>query len=122
GVMEGEGDGWAETWRGVGGWLGGGQAQARRLRAQLRDVVAPWARNMHILMDTGGTVTRRAELLQLARAIERAPDDEAAWRMWDTAVGVFPARHLLLPADAADHPARPRAQAPPAPGPARFRA
>jgi hypothetical protein len=34
---------------------------------------------MNILLDTGGAVTRRAELLQLAVAIERAPDDDTAW-------------------------------------------
>jgi uncharacterized protein (TIGR02677 family) len=120
-VTDAQADRWSRTWTALSGWFAGGQAQARRLRAQLRDVVAPWARNMHILMDTGGTVTRRAELLQLARAVERAPDDAAAWRMWDTAVGVFPARHLLLPADAADDHARSWAQAPAAPVTARFR-
>ncbi|WP_279578910.1 DUF2397 domain-containing protein [Fodinicola feengrottensis] len=80
---------WTQTWTALTGWFSGAEGQAGRLRRQLRDLVAPWARNMHILMDTGGVVTRRAELLRLARAIERAPDDEVAWRIWDTAVGVF---------------------------------
>lgn len=69
---------WSRTWTALGGWFTGSDGQARRLRRQLRDLVAPWARNMHILMDTGGAVTRRAELLRLARAIERAPDDDDA--------------------------------------------
>lgn len=112
---------WSRTWSALSGWFSGAEGQARRLRRQLRDLVAPWARNMHILMDTGGAVTRRAELLRLARAIERAPDDEAAWRMWDTAVGVFGARHLLLPAEAADDHARSWDEAPAAPVTARFR-
>jgi uncharacterized protein (TIGR02677 family) len=112
---------WSRTWTALSGWFSGAEGQARRLRRQLRDLVAPWARNMHILMDTGGAVTRRAELLRLARAIERAPDDETAWRMWDTAVGVFGARHLLLPADAADDHARSWTEAPAAPVTARFR-
>lgn len=76
---------------------------------------------MHILMDTGGAVTRRADLMRLARAIERAPDEETAWRIWDTAVGVFGARHLLVPADAADDHAQPWASAPAATITARFR-
>src|SRR4051794_10438926 len=76
---------------------------------------------MNILLDTGGAVTRRAELLQLAAAIERAPDDAAAWRIWDTAVGVFSARHLLLPSESADDHELSWAEAPPAPGTARFR-
>jgi hypothetical protein len=41
--------------------------------------------------------------------------------MWDTAVGIFGARHLLLPADATDDHSRPWADAPAAPVTARFR-
>ena len=112
---------WQRTWSALTAWFEGSEGQARRLRRQLRDLVTPWARNMHILMDTGGTVTRRAELLRLARAIERAPDDDSAWRLWDTATGLFAARHLLLPSDAADDHTRSWAEAPPAPVTARFR-
>jgi uncharacterized protein (TIGR02677 family) len=116
---------WASTWVSLKAWFVGsagtdGEGQARRLRRQLRDLVAPWARNMHILMDTGGAVTRRAELLRLAQAIERAPDEETAWRMWDTAVGVFPARHLLLPANDPEDLSRSWKDADPAPVEARF--
>lgn len=112
---------WKHTWEALSAWFAGPQGQARRLRRQLRDLVAPWARNMHILMDTGGAVTRRAELLQLAIAVERAPDDESAWRMWDTAIGAFSARHLLLPSAAADEHVLPWRTAPSAPVTARFR-
>jgi uncharacterized protein (TIGR02677 family) len=112
---------WARTWEALGHWFGGADGQARRLRRQLRDLVAPWARNMHILMDAGGVVTRRAELLRLAVAIERAPDEDAAWRAWDTAVGIFAARHLLLPSDTPDDHAVPWQSAPAAPVTARFR-
>jgi len=111
----------AHTWGALGSWFRGSEGQSRRLRRQLRNLVAPWARNMHILLDTGGAVTRRAELLRLATAIERAPDEDTAWAIWDTAVGVFPARHLLLAADAADDDTMPWAQAPAAPVSARFR-
>lgn len=112
---------WQRTWSALTAWFEGSEGQARRLRRQLRDLVTPWARNMHILMDTGGTVTRRTELLRLARAIERARDDETACRLWDTATGLFAARHLLLPSDAADDHTRSWADAPPAPVTARFR-
>jgi len=111
----------AHTWDALGSWFGGAGGQARRLRRQLRDLVAPWARNMHILMDTGGAITRRAELLRLAGAIEQAPDERTAWRIWDTAVGGFSARHLLLPPDSADDHSLPWAGAPAAPVTARFR-
>jgi uncharacterized protein (TIGR02677 family) len=120
-IIDGQAARWARTWSTLAGWFSGAEGQARRLRRQLRDLVAPWARNMQILMDTGGAVTRRAELLRLATAIERAPDDETAWRMWDTAVGVFPARHLLLAAAASDDNSLAWADAPAAPVTARFR-
>ena len=111
---------WASTWDALASWFGGPSGQARRLRRQLRDLVAPWARNMHILVDTGGAVTRRAELLRLAMAIEQAPTDDDAWRIWDTAVGTFPARHLLVVADAREDHSLTWAQAPRAPITTRF--
>lgn len=79
---------WTKTWDALVTWFSGPDGQARRLRRQLRDLVAPWARNMHILVDTGGAVTRRGELLCLAEAIEQAPSEDDAWRIWNTAVGV----------------------------------
>lgn len=112
---------WAHIWEALGSWFSGTDGQTRRLRRQLRDLVAPWARNMHILMDTGGAVTRRAELLRLATAIEQAPDERAAWRIWDIAVGGFSARHLLLSSDSADDHSLSWTQAPAAPVTARFR-
>lgn len=112
---------WEHTWEALGSWFGGADSQARKLRRQLRDLVAPWARNMNLLLDTGGAVTRRVELLALAVAIERAPDDEGAWRIWDTAVGAFSARHLLLAPDSADDSDLSWINAPSAPVTARFR-
>ncbi len=112
---------WQNVWRALEVWFRGPQAQAKRLRRQLRDIIGPWARNTQILMDAGGTVTRSAELIELATAIENAPDDEAAWRVWDTALGAFPPRHLLLLSDAADDGTQSWAAAPPAPVTARYR-
>lgn len=112
---------WIRTWASLQSWFGGADGQARRLRRQLRDLVAPWARNMHILLDTGGALTRRGELLELAAAIERASDDETAWRIWDTAIGVFPARHLLIAADDAEEHTVAWAAAAAAPITARYR-
>ncbi|MFC3451387.1 DUF2397 domain-containing protein [Amycolatopsis speibonae] len=112
---------WEHTWDALGTWFRGADGQARKLRRQLRNLVAPWARNMNLLLDTGGAVTRRAELLALAVAIERAPDDDAAWRLWDTAATAFSARHLLLVSDSIDDHELSWSQAPPAPVTARFR-
>jgi uncharacterized protein (TIGR02677 family) len=119
---------WRRTWTALRTWFVDDGGQARRLRRQLRDVVAPWARNMHILMATGGTVTRRAEMIQLAAAIERAATDAEAYRIWDTALGSFSARHLLVSGSAdgvsghvqADSPPS-WWDAPPAPVTAKFR-
>jgi uncharacterized protein (TIGR02677 family) len=112
---------WSKTWEALATWFSGPDGQARRLRRQLRDLVAPWARNMHILVDTGGAVTRRGELLCLAEAIEQAPTEDDAWRIWNTAVGIFSARHLLVMADATEDHAISWAEAPRAPVTARFR-
>ncbi|MEN3270850.1 DUF2397 domain-containing protein [Pseudonocardia sp.] len=112
---------WTATWTTLRTWFAGPEGQARRLRRQLRDLVAPWARNMALLMESGGAVTRRAELLRLATVIERAPDDAVAWRMWDTATGGFPARHLLVPADGAEDATDSWTTASPAPITARYR-
>ncbi|WP_109529929.1 MULTISPECIES: DUF2397 domain-containing protein [Nocardia] len=112
---------WLRTWESLRSWFGGADGQARRLRRQLRDLVAPWARNMHILLDTGGALTRRAELLELAGAIESAPDDETAWHIWDTAIGVFPARHLLIAAENSEDHTTGWADAAAAPITARYR-
>lgn len=112
---------WRNTWQALGLWFDGTDGQARRLRRQLRDVVAPWARNTQFLMQSGGVVSRRAELIELASAIDTAPDDAKAWRVWDTAVGGFAARHLLLAADAPDDHTASWSSAPPAPVTARYR-
>jgi hypothetical protein len=59
-----------------------------------------------VLLATGGRVTRRAELLRIATAIESASSDEAAWRVWCAATGLWSARHLSgVPAEP-DTPAR----------------
>lgn len=113
---------WRGTWQALGLWFGGSDGQARRLRRQLRDVVAPWARNTQFLMQSGGVVTRRAELIELATEIDAAPDDATAWRIWDTAVGGFASRHLLLPADDPDDHTSSWSSAPSAPVAARYRA
>jgi len=112
---------WTHTWTALVAWFAWPAGQARRLRRQLRDLVAPWARNMYILMDSSGSVTRRPELLHLAAALEQAPSDQEAWRIWHTAAGAFSARHLQLPADSPDDSALPWAEAPAAPVTARYR-
>jgi uncharacterized protein (TIGR02677 family) len=83
-------------------WFQAGPGQALRLRRQVRDAVTPLLRGSRALLATGGRVTRRAELLRIAGAIESAGSDEDAWRTWSAATGLWGARHLSgIPADPA---------------------
>ncbi len=75
-------------------WFDGPDCQARRLRRQMRDTIGPLLRGQRTLAAVGGHMSRRAELLALAARVEAAPDDEAGWRMWCAATGLFSARHL----------------------------
>lgn len=81
----------------LGTWFGGPNPQATRLRRQIRDAVAPVLRSHRTLLAVGGTVSRKADLLRLATAIESAEDDDAAWRLWCNATGLFSARHFTTP-------------------------
>lgn len=80
----------------VKAWFDGPDCQAKRLRRQMRDVIAPMIRGQRALAAVGGHVSRRAELLALAGALESAPDDGTAWDLWCTATGLYSARHLAL--------------------------
>lgn len=75
-------------------WFGGPSGQARRLRRQMRDAIAPMVRGRRTLAAVGGHVSRRAELLTLASRLERCADDAEAWALWCTTTGLFAARHL----------------------------
>lgn len=77
-------------------WFAGTDGQARRLRRQMRDAIAPMVRGRRTLAAVGGHVSRRAELLALASRLERCADDTEAWRLWCTRTGLFAARHLAL--------------------------
>lgn len=85
-----------ETLRTVLAWFAGSGAQARQLRRQMRDAIAPMVRGQRTLAAVGGHVSRRAELLALAGALEAAPDDNAGWNLWCAATGLFSARHLAM--------------------------
>lgn len=87
-------------------WFRSGSGQALRLRRQVRDAVTPLLRGSRALMATGGRVTRRAELLRIAVAVEAADDDEEAWRVWCAATGLWGARHLSGEPAEPDAPSR----------------
>ncbi len=90
----------------LGTWFLPSRGQALRLRRQVRDAVTPLLRGSRALLATGGSVTRRAELLRIAQAVESAGSDCDAWRVWCAATGLWGARHLPgIPAEP-DVPAR----------------
>jgi uncharacterized protein (TIGR02677 family) len=90
----------------LGVWFGEGHGQALRLRRQVRDAVTPLLRGSRALLATGGRVTRRAELLRVASAVESAASDADGWRVWCAATGLWSARHLSGLTDEPDAPAR----------------
>lgn len=87
-------------------WFDGPESQASRLRRQIRDAVTPLLRSHRTLLAVGGVVSRRADLLRLARALESEPTERDAWRLWATATGLYPARHLGLLAPDLQQPAQ----------------
>jgi uncharacterized protein (TIGR02677 family) len=104
-------------------WFGRSSPQAQRLRRQMRDAVSPVLRSHRTLLAVSGTVSRRAELLRMASALEAARTAEDAWRLWASATGLFTAKHLRLDAPAVDAPARTSSwDAPPAAVSRRLRA
>ena len=85
-------------------WFSGTVPQAQRLRRQMRDAVVPVLRGHRTLLAVGGTVSRKADLVKLAHAIEAAEDGEAAWAIWASATSLFSARHLRVPAPQPNQP------------------
>lgn len=104
-------------------WFCGSLPQAQRLRRQMRDAVAPVLRSHRTLLAVGGTVSRKADLVRLAHAIEAAPDVDSAWRTWADATALFSARHLRVLAPEPNQPWQTSVwDAPPAAVSARLRA
>lgn len=104
-------------------WFSGASPQATRLRRQMRDAVAPVLKTHRTLLAVGGTVSRKAELVRLAHAIEEAPDERLAWQLWATATSLYGARHLSVLVPEIERPTLTSVwDAPPAPVSSRLRA
>lgn len=86
-------------------WFSGPHSQARRLRRQMRDAVVPLVRSHRTLLAIGGTISRRAELIDLISRLDAAQTDEDAWALWCSATGLFSARHLGLQTEEVANPA-----------------
>ncbi len=87
-------------------WFCGPVPQTQRLRRQMRDAIAPVLRSHRTLLAVGGTVSRKADLVRLAHAVEDAPDAGQAALIWASATSLYAARHLRVPAPEPDRPAQ----------------
>lgn len=85
-------------------WFCAQTPQAQRLRRQMRDAISPVLRSHRTLLAVGGTVSRKADLVRLAHAIEAAPDAAQAWQLWTSATSLFAARHLRVRSADPDRP------------------
>ncbi len=93
---------WAERWAGLAAWFlsrNGHQAQARLLRGRALGAIPQLLAVVRALNERrAGRSDRSADFRTLARWFAQAPDDDARHRLWRTAFGLYPARHLTVDA------------------------
>jgi uncharacterized protein (TIGR02677 family) len=110
GVAARRNPGLAETdWQGLRSWfLGGGgrESDAAQVRSLATDAMRALVVNLRrIVGEPGREVSRRADVMDLARRFA-ATDDQTAHALWANVFGLYPARHLGFPAaEFADVPA-----------------
>ncbi|MGW2813556.1 TIGR02677 family protein [Streptomyces sp. NPDC001415] len=103
---------WAGRWAGLAGWFvsrDGRESQARLLRGRALGAVPQLLAVVRALNERrAGRSDRSADFRTLARWFAEAPDDAARHRLWRTAFGLYPARHLSVDAETlAERIARP---------------
>jgi uncharacterized protein (TIGR02677 family) len=116
---------WRNRWRGLHDWFvsDGSRhpSQARLLRGAALTAITQLIDTVAALNERrSGRSDRSADFRALARWFAQAPDEQAAHRLWRTAFGLTPARHLSVTAetvaawqDSEPTPATPWRQAPP---------
>ncbi|MCT9093776.1 TIGR02677 family protein [Streptomyces sp. ASQP_92] len=94
---------WAARWEGLGAWFisrDGRESQARLLRGRALGAIPQLLAVVRALNERrAGRSDRSADFRTLARWFAEAPDDDARHRLWRTAFGLYPARHLTVDAD-----------------------
>jgi uncharacterized protein (TIGR02677 family) len=100
-------DAWRNRWRGLHDWFtsrdAGHPSQARMLRQAAVTAIKQLIDAVGLLNERrSGRSDRSADFRVLARWFAEAPDDDAAHRLWRTAFGLCPARHLSVTTDTAD--------------------
>ncbi|MFD7289512.1 TIGR02677 family protein [Streptomyces sp. NPDC059863] len=94
---------WAARWSGLETWFlstDGRESQARLLRGRALGAIPQLLAVVRALNERrSGRSDRSADFRTLARWFAEAPDDEARHRLWRTAFGLYPSRHLTVDAD-----------------------
>ncbi|MDW5330324.1 TIGR02677 family protein [Plantactinospora sp. KLBMP9567] len=90
---------WQQRWQGLRDWFvsadGGRQSQARLLRSAAIGAIRQLLGTVTAINERrAGRSDRSADFRTLALWFAQAPDDESAHRLWHTAFGLSPARHL----------------------------
>jgi uncharacterized protein (TIGR02677 family) len=97
---------WEGRWEGLRAWflsVPGRGSQAKSLRAAARQAVPQLLSVVRALNDRrSGRSDRSADFRELARWFAEAPDDDARHRLWRSAFGLHPARHLTIDRESAD--------------------
>ncbi|MGW0390919.1 TIGR02677 family protein [Streptomyces sp. NPDC003042] len=96
-------EGWAGRWAGLAAWFisrDGRESQARLLRGRALGAIPQLLAVVRSLNERrAGRSDRSADFRTLARWFAEAPDDDSRHRLWRTAFGLYPARHLTIDAD-----------------------
>ncbi|GAA3214832.1 TIGR02677 family protein [Actinocorallia longicatena] len=114
---------WENRWRGLTGWFISTRtrdAQAKLLRQSAVTAIKQLIDAVGLLNERrSGRSDRSADFRTLARWFAETPDDDAAHRLWRTAFGLNPARHLTVTdttldawAEQGPEPSTPWAEAP----------
>ncbi|MGW4029350.1 TIGR02677 family protein [Streptomyces sp. NPDC004838] len=94
---------WAGRWDGLAAWFisrDGRESQARLLRGRALGAIPQLLAVVRALSERrAGRSDRSADFRTLARWFAEAPDDDSRHRLWRTAFGLHPARHLSVDAD-----------------------
>ena len=105
---------WRRRWEGLRSWFVSAPdrpAQSQRLRVSARSAVPQLLRVVSVINERRtGRSDRSADFRALALWFAEAPDDDARHRLWRTAFGLHPARHLTV--DAATLEVRDKEQVP----------
>ncbi len=97
---------WNERWNGLASWFvapAGGHAQADVLRARARQAIPALLQAVSQINERRVSRTDRpADLRTLARWFADCPTDADAHRLWRSAFGLTPSRHLKVDGDTLD--------------------